>query len=233
MKINIFEEIIKLGLILVIIIMIIKIFFNKENFSTIRPIDLKIPPPVIVDLRPSIKPNNLGEIKTIDLKLPPPVIVDLRPQIKPSNLGDIVVNNLTATSINIFPKGVVTAWAGTLANIPHGWVLCDGNNGTPNLLNRFIFGEGTGPSLTFRQFDISGGNETHTLTINEIGKHTHYFNSEKGTQNVFRDVEIDTKEHTGKVLTENIANTDTGPTGGNMPHNNMPPYYVLAFIMKL
>ena len=23
------------------------------------------------------------------------------------------------------------------------------------------------------------------------------------------------------------------PSGGNQPHNNMPPYYVLAYIMKL
>lgn len=36
------------------------------------------------------------------------------------------------------PSGCILMWSGTIATIPSGYVLCDGNNGTPNLLNRFI-----------------------------------------------------------------------------------------------
>lgn len=31
-------------------------------------------------------------------------------------------------------------WSGTIATIPDNFVLCDGNNGTPDLRNRFILG---------------------------------------------------------------------------------------------
>lgn len=36
------------------------------------------------------------------------------------------------------PSGVICMWSGTIATIPTGWYLCDGNNSTPNLTNRFI-----------------------------------------------------------------------------------------------
>lgn len=188
MKINIFEEILKLVLIGFIIIIISKLFFNKEKFA-----------------------------------------IDAPQTDAEENLGDIIVDNLTASTIDIFPKGIVAAWAGT--DIPNGWIICDGKNNTPDLSNRFIFGQGDGPSLTSRKLGDMSGNETHTLTINELGKHTHYFDSQTNTVNVFTDVDsASTYPTTG--LTQNIANTNTGDTGGNLPHNNMPPYYVLAFIMK-
>jgi hypothetical protein len=49
------------------------------------------------------------------------------------------------------PSGVIALWSGLIANIPSGWVLCDGNNGTPNLLARFVEGvasAGTNPGAT-------------------------------------------------------------------------------------
>ena len=33
-------------------------------------------------------------------------------------------------------------YIGDLSKIPHGWALCDGNNGTPNLTGRFLQGWG-------------------------------------------------------------------------------------------
>jgi len=36
------------------------------------------------------------------------------------------------------PGDRISIWTGTIANIPSGWYLCDGNNGTPNLLDRFL-----------------------------------------------------------------------------------------------
>ncbi len=41
------------------------------------------------------------------------------------------------------PAGCIVMWAGTIATIPAGWVICDGNNGTPNLLAKFIKGVAT------------------------------------------------------------------------------------------
>lgn len=38
----------------------------------------------------------------------------------------------------IFPKGTILMLNGTLSPIPEGWVICDGNNDTPNLIDKFI-----------------------------------------------------------------------------------------------
>lgn len=57
-------------------------------------------------------------------------------------------------------------WSGSTEDIPEGWVLCDGNNGTPDLRNRFVVGAGgdyavgdTGgrASETLTYFDQTGG----------------------------------------------------------------------------
>lgn len=47
-----------------------------------------------------------------------------------------------SVSRDSFPEGTILPYTGDLAKIPHGWVLCDGNNGTPDLRGRFL--EGTG-----------------------------------------------------------------------------------------
>lgn len=38
------------------------------------------------------------------------------------------------------PKGVIVMWSGMIADIPSGWALCDGSNGTPDLRDKFIVG---------------------------------------------------------------------------------------------
>lgn len=44
------------------------------------------------------------------------------------------------------PRGVITMWFGTTSNIPAGWALCDGGNGTPDLRDRFVIAAGGGYS---------------------------------------------------------------------------------------
>jgi hypothetical protein len=38
----------------------------------------------------------------------------------------------------LLPRGMIMMWGGHTKDIPIGWALCDGKNGTPNLLGRFI-----------------------------------------------------------------------------------------------
>lgn len=42
------------------------------------------------------------------------------------------------------PIGTILPYVGDLANIPSGWHLCDGSNGTPNLSGRFLEGVTSG-----------------------------------------------------------------------------------------
>ncbi|MGQ9543675.1 MAG: hypothetical protein ACUVTM_06305 [Candidatus Bathyarchaeia archaeon] len=66
------------------------------------------------------------------------------------------------------PQGAIALWSGTLSSIPSGWLLCDGSNGTPNLIARFVRGA---PANT--EAGSIGGSDTHTHTENNAGAHSH------------------------------------------------------------
>ena len=152
--------------------------------------------------------------------------------------------------------GTVTALSGAANNgypvdkntglVDREWHLCDGTNGTPDLRNRFIYGgDGTNNGAT-------GGETNHTLTEAELPKITGdvQFRLANGRDNIVGDMNNDASKsgafsfirNNGSKWNSSIqlgpsatANTDVLHLGfgGNQPHNNMPPYYALAFIMKL
>jgi len=68
------------------------------------------------------------------------------------------------------PAGGIIMWSGALADIPAGWALCDGTNGTPDLKDRFVLGAAAGedPGAT-------GGNHTYALSVNQLPSHNHSF----------------------------------------------------------
>jgi microcystin-dependent protein len=76
-----------------------------------------------------------------------------------------------------FPKGMIVIWSGTETNIPVGWAICNGNNGTPDLRGRFVLG--TDPNINDNTapgyFGSTGGSETSsvTFTVDTIPAHTH------------------------------------------------------------
>jgi microcystin-dependent protein len=66
------------------------------------------------------------------------------------------------------PTGIIVMWSGTLATVPSGWALCDGTNGTPDLMDRFVVGAGStyAPAAT-------GGTNSVTLATANLPSHTH------------------------------------------------------------
>lgn len=65
--------------------------------------------------------------------------------------------------------GMIVMWSGELKDIPNGWVLCDGTNGTPDLRDKFVVGAGGGYQPR------SKGGSIHTkLNTQNIPSHTHY-----------------------------------------------------------
>jgi len=132
-----------------------------------------------------------------------------------------------------FVTGMIIMWNTTVATIPSGWVLCDGNNNTPDLRARFIVGVGDGTGAGNSNYAVgnTGGAEQVTLNVNQIPSHDHNvdtyneFASQHGTwatESGYR------QEHRGGTRRKPI----TSNTGGGQAHENRPPYYALAFIMK-
>lgn len=50
-----------------------------------------------------------------------------------------VLNRITRFLV---PKGGIILWSGLETNVPDGWNICDGLNGTPNLGDRVVMGAG-------------------------------------------------------------------------------------------
>lgn len=111
-------------------------------------------------------------------------------------------------------------WSGASTSIPTGWLLCNGSNNTPDLRNRFIVGAGSSYSV-----GATGGEATHTLTIDEMPSHSHELDATTTTSgSTLNGVYVNVKNK-GFTFT-------TDSTGSGSAHENRPPYYALCFIMK-
>lgn len=94
---------------------------------------------------------------------------------------------------------------------------------------RFLFG-----SNDTHTVGTTGGEETHTLTVNEMPNHNHIqrkFVSNQGMADIVNN-NLDgnyTGDELGLGQTGWYQNKEalfTNDSGGSQPHNNMPPYYV-------
>ena len=207
-------------------------------------------------------------------------VVELR--LTAGSIGEIAsqltTDILAATQL---PRGIITMWSGATNAVPSGWALCDGNNGTPNLKDRFIVGAGQSYGV-----GNTGGNITQTpsvwtnaagtginvagtaITEAQMPWHTH-----SGSVGSDASIQVQGSIQSSsagewladdlfgsigwspspirKPLKEFSASLSINGTGGNQPHYHgvtdnghahtaaasaidvRPPYYALAFIMKL
>ena len=88
-----------------------------------------------------------------------------------------IVGDLTVQGVGGFVTGMILLWSGAANAIPSGWVLCDGNNSTPDLRDRFVIGasnstgDSTYPGLSPNS--TPGGEATKTLGTANLPSHTH------------------------------------------------------------
>ena len=105
----------------------------------------------------------------------------------------------------IVPKGTIVMWNGK--DIPKGWAICDGTNGTPNLIGKFIKAD--------TEAGIIGGNNTITLSESNLPNHIHTIAELNTSEN-----ESNTHNHVvdGQTVTStNTSITDTSYTWKTVP----------------
>jgi hypothetical protein len=155
--------------------------------------------------------------------------------------GNIEFTNKDTLLMDILPRGIILSF--NSMNPPLGWTLCNGLNGAPDLRGRFVLGSGQGPNLINRIINTTGGEENHTLTIQEMPSHSHNMFTSDGQVGTGIG-ENENPHYTGNwsgrsggyiLLAGNGVHNrgKTNNVGDNTPHNNMPPFYVLTYIMKL
>ena len=139
------------------------------------------------------------------------------------------------------PSGCILLWSGASGSIPAGYYLCDGNNGTPDLRNRFIVGAGD----TYAVNDTGGSKDaivvshTHTATSTSVvtdpgHKHSGDQSIQSGAIGAYysggsASVYDTTTSTTGITVATTTTNASTGTSGTNA---NLPPYFALCYIMK-
>ena len=150
--------------------------------------------------------------------------------------------NVFGTGGNI-PVGGIIMWYGTIANIPASWALCDGTSYstavgtivTPDLRDRFVVGAAT--TVTVNSTDYPGTNITGTGTTTGGSKdavlvsHTHDLETgwafaDGGNNPTVLDQNLDP---VNTQTTSSFTSTE-GESGTN---KNLPPYYALAYIMRV
>jgi hypothetical protein len=124
----------------------------------------------------------------------------------------------------LIPSGVIVMWHG--ATPPTGWALCDGTKGTPNLKGRFIVGyDGGGYGI-----GATGGEAFHTLTADEMPSHQHTYWDVRESDDWSGSGD---SEPSGDGVQRRDTTRASAFTGGSKAHENRPPFYALAYIMKL
>jgi microcystin-dependent protein len=163
--------------------------------------------------------------------------------------------------IETSPIGAVIAWSGK-AGLPPGFVLCDGRQYTqddypqgfsfavdeafggnplwsvdvnayprtftvPDLRDRFLFSAGSRPESP--PFGAAGGELEHQLTVEELPAHAH-----GGPNDYFFGFREGQAGDAAPIQGTNVPLAYPHiPAGGDQPHNNMPPFVVLAYVVKV
>jgi microcystin-dependent protein len=179
-----------------------------------------------------------------------------------ARFGSMNVATLSATAVSGFgtvPLGGIIIWSGAENAVPAGWALCNGqssnNRTTPDLRGRFVIGPSSG-----RGVGATGGTETVTLTVGQLPAHNHRVSGSTSSNgehsHPYDDVYWSECCPNNGWIGSNRNDHDNGPlttrrnthnagahshsfdvtswsTGSGEAINNMPPFYALAYIMRV
>ncbi len=152
------------------------------------------------------------------------------------------------------PNGMITMWYGIAADLPNGWAICNGNNGTPDLRGLFVRGATANADIGVAGGAVSASTDSqgahthavtsgpHTLTEAEIPAHTHTVGMHVFVDEADNGTPIRYMVETGT--------TNTGSTGGGEAHSHpdgtadsqgahthsvatVPPFKYLYYVMKV
>lgn len=153
------------------------------------------------------------------------------------------------------PVGTILMWSGAADALPDGYVLCNGDNQTPDLRSRFIVGAGAGGNPVYTP-NTAGDPDQHSHSVpfpgasgatSSAGNHSHlmpaaWYDAEfAGGHPASHHTAIDRAGTATKAARTNIegahthtinVGTATFTSGNASEANNRPKWYALCFIMK-
>ena len=176
---------------------------------------------------------------------------------------DLEVRHINATGIatassfvgnGTIPIGGIIMWSGADNAVPSNFALCDGSNGTPNLVDRFIVGRGSAYAQGATGGSADATLVSHSHTIND---HTHGFSGSGSQVHSHTQTGGGTNDDGGPNApggnsggtmynisnatvtisisgnTGNPSDKGTDTQGSSGTNANLPPYYAIAYIMRI
>lgn len=132
------------------------------------------------------------------------------------------------------PYIAIIKWTGLIANIPHGYQICDGTNSTPDLRGKFVRGA---PAST--EHGGTGGADTVTLDSTMIPNHNHGTTDPTHSHSFGHDSDHLVAGSGNSIQGGTLTTSSTTPSitinsqGGGGSHNNLPQYYEVIYIAKV
>jgi microcystin-dependent protein len=158
-----------------------------------------------------------------------------------ANAQVVVAGTVSAagfTGDGFAPVGSIVMWGST--NIPAGWVVCNGENDTPDLRGLFLVGAGTHEDDSYEVGDTGGADEV-ALAWGEMPPHQHSYTTT--TNRTFHYAGASWTDNPWWWQSANNTNNTPGSTwtegaggdenGNTQPHENRPPYYAVYYIMRV
>ena len=141
----------------------------------------------------------------------------------------------------IIEAGLIVEFYGLSSNIPDGWALCDGQNSTPNLTDKFIVGAGDTYAISATGGSVNAVNPTHTHTTgttNTQGSHSHNWSLSSvnigGQGTIASNGHSPSSSNTATAGQGNHSHTVSISTVGESgAGKNLPPYLGLFYIIKV
>ena len=155
----------------------------------------------------------------------------------------------SADPLFLVPSGGIIMWSGLIADIPPGWVLCDGTNSTPDLRDRFIIGAPAATEaggLTGALTHLHAGHDNHaaleshahTESVRTLLNALHHGVATHGLSIInIGDTAENTKHFTPSGVTEGDLTTSNaaGTPDAHSAHDAVdarPPTFDMLFMMK-
>jgi hypothetical protein len=123
----------------------------------------------------------------------------------------------TAKVLASYPKGTILPFAGKFTTIPQGWHICDGTNGTVNLIDRLPYGASTDGQVG----DATQGSATHHHTYNGTTSQPHGVDNPHVQQGGNAALNVKGTDHTHDF------------SGTTSDTSSLPPVTRVYFIQKI
>ena len=126
------------------------------------------------------------------------------------------------SGIGFVPSGCILMWSGAISAIPSGWNICDGNNSTPNLTDRFVLDADADAAGTN---DVGDSGGSRTISEANMPSHSHTLRGGSSGTAGYPSIQSDGEDYQRTGTADSIQ-----PTGSGTDY--LPKYYALAYIMK-